>query len=143
MSNRAQEWAWELQSSARLPPTAHHVLLSIAEHWHPAHEAAWPSYARICERTGLSERAVRNALKLLEHRGLVTVEPRTTKGGRKVGNLYRLPTYDDAWVRERKAASFDHTGVYDPSRSEGMNPITEPPEYEYAGVDEQWGATAF
>ena len=143
MSNRAQEWAWELQVVERLPPTSHHVLLSIAEHWHPDHAAAWPSYARICERTGLSERAVRNAIEKLVARRLVTVEPRLTKGGRKIGNLYRLPTYDDNWVRERKAVNFGSSGQYDPSLSEGMNSIVEPPEEYFEDAENPWVTTAF
>lgn len=143
MSNYAQQWAWELQEVMRLPPTTHHVLLCIAEHLNDKTETAWPTYERICARTGLSERAVRNAVRHLEQLDVVTVESRTTAGGRKIGNVYRLPSFDPAWARERKSASFDPSGVFDPSRAAELGSILEPAEPSFQTDDEPWAATAF
>lgn len=143
MSNFAQQWAWELQASLQMPPTSHHVLLSLAEHLNDSTETAWPTLERICSRTGLSVRAVRNAIRRLQEMGVVTVEPRTTRGGRKIGNVYRLPGYDPVWARERKAAGFDHSGNYDPALVDGLNSIIDPPEPVFRSAESTMGATAF
>jgi hypothetical protein len=68
---------WPLQ----VPPTAKAVLLVLAEH---ADEwcRCWPSLARIGNMTCHSERAVRNALRWLEQKGVIRVEIGAGKANR-------------------------------------------------------------
>jgi len=66
VSGEATVWAWAQEITS---PTARLVLLCLADH---ADEdgVCWPSQARIARKTGLSERAVRDALKVLDTDGL-------------------------------------------------------------------------
>jgi hypothetical protein len=117
VSALAVGWAFKIQelrsaTGQPLPATAHHVLLALADRYNAQREAAWPSYADICARTGLSERAVRNAIALLERDRLITREARVSARGRKVGIVYRFPSFDVAAVEERAAMDFP-LGTYD------------------------------
>jgi hypothetical protein len=121
VSALAVGWAFKAQERLSelghpLPATAHHVLLALADRYNARHEKAWPSYADICSRTGLSERAVRNAISVLEgDRGwprLISREARISPRGRKVGYDYRFPSFDVEAVQERAAADFP-LGRYD------------------------------
>jgi hypothetical protein len=86
--------AWE----ANLPTTAKFVLVALADHAN-AEGLCWPSIARLCSRTGLSERAVRNALNLLEVRGELH---RRRRGPRS--SIYQLTPGSDAAARGRLVA---------------------------------------
>jgi hypothetical protein len=59
--------------------------------------------AAIAERTELKERAVRNALRQLEERGLLSADARYRKGGSRTSNMYRLtiPAPDAGMVANR------------------------------------------
>jgi len=54
-----------------LPTTPRFVLLTLAKHA-DANGAAFPAVSRLCELTGLKERAVREALRLIEVSGHIT-----------------------------------------------------------------------
>ncbi len=69
------------------------VLNAIAHHFNDAHDRCFPSYARICRDSGLSRRAVSDAVKSLEVRGLLKVERRGKAGGGRTTNNYYLPLY--------------------------------------------------
>ncbi|MBU6189481.1 MAG: helix-turn-helix domain-containing protein [Betaproteobacteria bacterium] len=68
MSIRATAWAWTVQCA----PTAKLVLVALADH---ADETGlcWPAVASLVNKTGLSERAVRSALRSLEAAAVITL----------------------------------------------------------------------
>jgi DNA-binding transcriptional MocR family regulator len=107
------KWAFQLQEVEQIPPTAHHVLLALADRFNGKYDAAWPSYADICRRTGLSERTVARAVDELEARNLVRREPRLSSSGRKIGTIYRFPRYSDVEASVRNELDFDEHGKYD------------------------------
>lgn len=71
MSLRATAWAWTVP----VQPTAKLVLVALADH---ADEVGlcWPSVARLRTYTGLSERAIRGALRDLETAGVIITDAR-------------------------------------------------------------------
>lgn len=69
MSLAVSALCWPLQMS----PTAKAVLVCLADFANDSGEC-WPSQPKIAERTCLSERAVRDAVKWLESAGLVFVD---------------------------------------------------------------------
>lgn len=69
MSRIARDWAWNQQVS----PTQKLLLLSLAEHANEAGEC-WPCGLRLQELTGLSVRAIRNAVRELEALELITCQ---------------------------------------------------------------------
>lgn len=69
-------------------PTERLILLALADHANDEGEC-YPSIARLCYRTGLSERAVQNNIRLLKASGFLEIE---AGGGRKNCNLYRIKT---------------------------------------------------
>jgi hypothetical protein len=84
LSNDLTAWAWDVRD---VTATQKVVLVRLADRanntgW------AWPSVTSLAEDTGLCERAVRQALRDLEGRGLVMTEQ--SKGGQ--ANIYRLQT---------------------------------------------------
>lgn len=83
MSIAATNWAWATETD----PTAKLVLLALADHAGGATALAWPSVARLVEMTGLSERAVQQALRRLEAGGKVA---RATRPGGARTNAYEL-----------------------------------------------------
>jgi DNA-binding transcriptional MocR family regulator len=115
MSAIAMKWAWAVRDADPISPTAHHVLLCLADRFNPKYGVAWPSYADITRRTGLSERTVRRAIDELEDSGLVVKSPRVATSGRKVGLEYGLPRLDHDLEAERQSADFASDGAYDAS----------------------------
>ncbi len=83
MSIAASKWAWTTETD----PTAKLVLLALADHANGATALAWPSIARLVALTGLSERAVQQALRRLEAEGKVA---RATRPGGGRTNVYEL-----------------------------------------------------
>jgi len=63
-------WAWEVDG---LTTTTKMVLLSLAQHANEDGAHSFPSVATIAAESRLSERAVQNALKVLEAEGYITV----------------------------------------------------------------------
>lgn len=81
MSIEMLNWAFHLQMES---PTDKLVLIALADHAN--HDgASWPSIARLCLFTALSERTVRTALRRLEADGLLQT---VTENGRT--NRYKL-----------------------------------------------------
>lgn len=72
MSTILMTACWPLQG---MSPAQKAVLISLADNANDD-GVCWPSVARICERTCLSERAVRNALRWLEEVKLLTSHQR-------------------------------------------------------------------
>ena len=81
MSIEMLNWAFQLPLDS---PADKAVLIALANHADPTGDC-WPSVARVCLYTSLSERAVRIALRRLEEQGLVTT---THKIGRS--SSYKL-----------------------------------------------------
>lgn len=50
----------------------------------------WPSVANICEVTGISDRKVRESLRLLQSRGMIEVVPHYREDGGQSSNTYRI-----------------------------------------------------
>ncbi|WP_370458430.1 helix-turn-helix domain-containing protein [uncultured Desulfovibrio sp.] len=67
MSIDATRWAWQQR---HITTTQKIVLLSMADRAGEDH-TCWPSLARLCADTGLSDRAVQKAMRDLEGLGLV------------------------------------------------------------------------
>ena len=80
-------WVWDHSQSRH---SARLVLLSIAWHLHDERpgDAAWPSVAALAEKTALTERAVRAAIRDLAVMGELVVEYNAGPGG---CNRYRVP----------------------------------------------------
>lgn len=73
MSTIIMSSCWPLQN---MSPAQKAVLISLADNANDE-GVCWPSIAKISERTCLSERAVRNALRWLEESGVLTCHQRT------------------------------------------------------------------
>lgn len=76
MSIKVMAAVWE----SDLPATDRLVLLSLADHADDEGQC-YPSVRRVCERTGLSERAVQNAFKRLSDAGYLDIEQNAGKRG--------------------------------------------------------------
>lgn len=85
MSVRALNWAFEQY----VTPAEKVILLAIADMANDEHEA-WPSYAYLIRRTGLSERTIRNHIRMLEAMDLLTTQTRVRPNGSQTSNLYVL-----------------------------------------------------
>lgn len=72
--------------SKTLGPTERLIMLALADHCDDAGRC-YPSNARLCERTGLSERAVRTNIRALEDAGYLTVQIGVGQGG---ANVYHV-----------------------------------------------------
>lgn len=93
MSFTAIRSALENIKDAKITPSAKLVLICLANRHNQETGRCDPSLDRISDDTGLSERAVRNALRELEKNRLVTTTHRTIRTGRGKRNLtnrYRL-----------------------------------------------------
>lgn len=73
MSIEMLNWVFLLEMES---PTDKSVLLALANHADPDGKC-WPSVARLCLYTALSERTVQNALRRLEGQGLLHCQERT------------------------------------------------------------------
>lgn len=86
MSVEARIWARKVVVGN---PTAKAVLCAIAD-YADANGIAWPSQTSLAEDTEFSERAVRNAIQLLERKGLLTTQKRHRKDGSRKADLLTL-----------------------------------------------------
>lgn len=85
----AEAFSWAMRQVTGSPITKL-VLLKLGDHAHADGGGCWPSVATIAEGTELSERAVRQHLRILEDElGLIVSEPRIEENGQR-SNLYRL-----------------------------------------------------
>lgn len=86
MSVEAMSWSFQQE---QLPTMARFVLLVLANRA-DENGYCWPGIADIQKRTGLSERAVQRALKLMKDAGLLEVTAQYRADGGCRSNLYRL-----------------------------------------------------
>lgn len=70
----------EIFESETLGPTQRLIMLALADHTDDAGHCN-PSIAHVCQRTGLSERAVRSNLRKLEAQGYLHTEKGVSRGG--------------------------------------------------------------
>lgn len=89
MSGVAQEWAWE----QKLPQITKILLVALAYHANKD-GVAWPSRARLMEKTNLSRSGLKLHMRKLEEAGLVVREARFTEKGRQTSNWYTLKVGD-------------------------------------------------
>ena len=73
----------------RNDPTAKLVLLALVAHDKPNGSGVFPSHERLVEMTGLSPRAIVNALTRLQAAGWIT-RVKFRRGGRQTVNRYRI-----------------------------------------------------
>jgi hypothetical protein len=86
VSHEARHWAWSL---ADLPTPVRLLLLALAEHVRDG-TTCFPGQTRLAAMCSVSERQVRNLLRELQLRGLISVEHRAGQGSGRRSNLYRL-----------------------------------------------------
>ena len=91
MSIDATRWAWQQR---RISTTQKIVLLSMADRAGEDH-TCWPSLARLCADTGLSDRAVQKAMTDLEALGLV----------RRLPACGKVNTYKLLGVQDRESSA--------------------------------------
>lgn len=86
MSVEAMTWAFQ---QVELPTAPRFVLVALANR---ADEDGycWPGIHDLERRTGLTDRAIQKALKLMVERQLLTITRRFHSNGQQTSNLYRL-----------------------------------------------------
>lgn len=89
MSIRAINQAFAIiqAKGAKLTPSASLVLIALSHSHNQETGRCDPSLATVCDKTGLSERAVRGGIRLLEALDLVATTHRTIRTGRGQRNL--------------------------------------------------------
>lgn len=93
MSRRASNWAWNAIQTHSLKPSAMLTLLALADCHNQETGRLDPSLSFLCQKTTLSERAVRDGLRQLEKAGLIYTTHRTIRTGlgkRNLRNRYTL-----------------------------------------------------
>ncbi len=92
MTVSARNWAWSTRlvkpSNGKRNPGAEYVLLCLAEFESAAEGYAWPTLADISDRTGFSERAIREHIAALEEAGAVRVVHERYRGQWANGRYY-------------------------------------------------------
>jgi hypothetical protein len=84
-SVRHHRLLWQLAIASKLGPkkaACRHVLLTLALDMSEAGDRAWPSQARLAQRTSLNERVVRRLLALADLTGWVLRAPRNRERGK-------------------------------------------------------------
>lgn len=144
--------------SKTLGPIERLVMLSLADHCDDDGRC-YPSIQRLCERTGLSERAVQSNISKLRDAGYIRVE---SGGGRSRSNMYFISPNPaaDAPIREVNPAPETPYDVHPRTRntvSRALNPasgalnpaadapepsitIKEPSKQNGPGFDAFWSA---
>jgi hypothetical protein len=89
MSIRAIKWAIEVGQTVDISPVQMCVLFVLSYHHNDRDDACFPAMATIGNECGVSERAARNAVRALEHVGLVKTKKRSNKSG-QASNQYIL-----------------------------------------------------
>jgi DNA-binding transcriptional ArsR family regulator len=89
MSIEALKWALDIGEELDLDPVPRFILVALGNR---ADEEGYvyPSVRWIIKRTGYGERTVREHLKVMRERGLVSKESRHREDGGQTSNLYRL-----------------------------------------------------
>lgn len=80
-------WAWEQKGLSAVQKL---VLLGLASYANSDDETAFPSLQRLAKDCGLSVAAVRNAIRYMEEKQLLSKEMRRRQDGSYSSNLYRL-----------------------------------------------------
>lgn len=88
MSNRASEWAWNIEGIS-----AHDKLVLVRIAWHANEEGvAYPGKETIARHTCMSKRGVDKAVERLEQSGLIEIRRKNGKGHRHMANEYIVRT---------------------------------------------------
>lgn len=72
-----------------LSPTQRHVALTLSLHMNERGGSCFPSVGTLMSETGLAERTVREALKMLSETGWLVKKERATGSGRQTSNEYQ------------------------------------------------------
>lgn len=122
MSGKLIGWAFDVKG---LSPSQKLILLGLADNADRG-GICWPSQRELVEKTGLSERTVREHLTLFEGRKLIAKEPRLKiKGRGRASNIYRLAGGDDQPATDgRPTGSSQH----DQPATDDISLIEEPPK---------------
>ena len=104
MSVRVQTYVWQLD----LTPSQKLVAIALADHCHDDGSEARPSQDLLIQKTGLSERTVRNTLRDLVDAGVVVVD---RPAAQHRPNCYRFPIPEDfGTIRGATDAGLDSGG---------------------------------
>lgn len=87
LSYKATTWAWGQKG---IPWKPKFVLVALADWYNELESCAWPTYAQLADKTGMSKSSVQRGLRWLVENKLVVVEP-NFKHNRQQANRYRLP----------------------------------------------------
>lgn len=122
MSGKLVGWAFDVED---LSPSQKLVLLGLADNADRA-GICWPSQKELVEKTGLSERTVREHLVLFEERGLLAKEPRLKiKGRGRASDIYRLAGGDDQPANDGRPTG---NSPHDQPATDNTPYIEEPPK---------------
>lgn len=155
MSVAVMTWVWRC---SRAQGVDRFVLLAIADSANDEGTDAWPSLARLVQKTGLSERTVRRAIRACEELGELRTEQEKRKG-RVVGNRYEFPAYatgqSDRWTssppakltggtsgQSDRSGGVTVTGVKEPSSEPSTGGVPAPAREEPFGHDPEAAAMA-
>lgn len=96
MSLTATSWAWEQD----LPSTIKFVLVALCDRHNAKRNACFPSHAKLMKRTGLSESAVKKAIRFLDRMGFLDRTQRIADNGRTTSVSYTLAFQSKAETSE-------------------------------------------
>lgn len=125
MSLEAMTWAFK----QTLNPTRKIVLLALADYADDENRC-WPSMRTLAEKSSLTERAVRNAIRDLEEIGYLTTESRNRPNGSQTSNVYWLNVPGGA--ERRSGAPSPETTPPEPSSNPQENTPPTPSDDERA-----------
>lgn len=112
-----QAMAWAIGQDIVSDPVARHVLLCLANYADASGGSAFPSVARLCADTGLSESTVRRRLSMLVSLGVIAVEEGSllpmAKGipADRRPQVYQFVHLDPRGVSQLPRAECDERGV--------------------------------
>lgn len=109
MSVEAMAWAWKVD--ANLKTHEKFILVRLADHAN-ADGVCWPGKDSLADTCCCSKRSVDRAIERLEALGLITVEHRTSDGGKQRSNRYFLnlqqrPLFGAVGVSDRQGCQTD------------------------------------
>lgn len=108
--------------STTLGPTERLIMLALADHAN-SEGACYPSIGRLCQRTGLSERAVQTNIRKLVEAGYIRIAP---GGGKGRPNLYFISA--NPAVSGRDTAATNSTKPRSGCTPQEMHPAADAPQ---------------
>ena len=134
MSMKAFRWA---KAQTGLSSAQKFVLVMISDHYNDGEKRSWPSIATLAAETEQSRSTVQRAIRHIEGRGLIAIEPwKNADTGVNLSNRYCLPLFDPTSKPAAKlpvvvTASFGPHGEYEyDGRVPGSNLVKRGPRVD-------------